>query len=36
MEHIFFKWQKFADIGIPETPTPLESANVGNGDTPPP
>jgi len=23
-------------IGIPETPTPLELANIGNGDTPPP
>ena len=31
----YFKWQKFADIGIPETPTPLELANVGNRDTPP-
>ena len=29
-------FNKFADIGIPETPTPLKSANVGNGDTPPP
>ena len=29
--------QKIADVdvGIPETPTPLDSANVGNGDTPP-
>ena len=33
----FFKRQKamilkkFADVGIPETPTPLESTNVGNG-----
>ena len=27
---------KIADICIPETLTPLESANVGNGDTPPP
>ena len=27
---------EIADIGIPETPTPLELANVGNGDTPPP
>ena len=27
---------KIADVGIPETPTPLASANVGNGDTPPP
>ena len=27
---------EIADIGIPETPTPLESANIGNGDTPPP
>ena len=25
---------EIADIGIPETPTPLELANVGNGDTP--
>ena len=24
------------DVGIPETPTPLESAKVSNGDTPPP
>ena len=23
-----------ADVGIPETPTPLELASVGNGDTP--
>ena len=29
-------FKKSADVGIPETPTPLESANVGNGDTPPP
>ena len=27
---------KIADIGIPETPTPLASANVGNGDPPSP
>ena len=29
--------QKIADVdvGIPETPTPLDSANVGNGDIPP-
>ena len=27
---------KIADVGIPETPTPLASANVGNGDTPTP
>ena len=27
---------KIADVGMPETPTPLASANVGNGDTPPP
>ena len=28
--------QKIADVefGIPETPTPLDSANVDNGDTP--
>ena len=26
---------KIADVGIPETPTPLALANVGNGDTPP-
>ena len=26
----------FADVGNPKTPTPLASANVGNGDTPPP
>ena len=25
---------KLVDVGIPETPTPLELANVGNGDTP--
>ena len=29
-------FSKIADVGIPETPTPLELANVGNGDTPPP
>ena len=28
--------KEIADVGIHETPTPLESANVGNGDTPPP
>ena len=28
--------KKNADVGIPETPTPLELTNVGNGDTPPP
>ena len=28
--------KKIADVGIPETPTPLELTNVGNGDTPPP
>ena len=27
---------KIADVGIPETPTPLALANAGNGDTPPP
>ena len=27
---------EIADVGIPETPTPLESANIGNGETPPP
>ena len=27
---------KIADICIHETPTPIESANVGNGDTHPP
>ena len=27
---------KIADVGIPETPTPLASANVGNRETPPP
>ena len=27
---------KIADVGMPETPTPLSSANIGNGDTPPP
>ena len=27
---------KIADVGIPETPSPLTSANVGNEDTPPP
>ena len=27
---------KIADVGMPETPTPLALANVGNGDTPPP
>ena len=27
---------KIADVGIPETPTPLALANIGNGDTPPP
>ena len=27
---------EIADVGIPETPTPLELANIGNGETPPP
>ena len=27
---------KIANVGIPETPTPLELANIGNGETPPP
>ena len=27
---------KIADVSMPETPTPLASANIGNGDTPPP
>ena len=27
-------FSKIADVGIPETPTPLESAKVSNGDTP--
>jgi hypothetical protein len=27
---------QIADVGIPETPTPLALANIGNGDTPPP
>ena len=27
---------KITDVGILETPTPLASANVGNGDTPSP
>ena len=27
---------KIADVSILETPTPLASANIGNGDTPPP
>ena len=27
---------KLADVGMPETPTPLALANVGNGDTPSP
>ena len=27
---------KIADVGIPETPTPLASANFGNGDPLPP
>ena len=28
--------KKIADVGIPATPTPLESANVGNGRHPSP
>ena len=31
-----FDKKKIADVGNPETPTPLESANVGNGNTPTP
>ena len=27
---------KIADVSIPETPTPLALANVGNGDPPTP
>ena len=27
---------KIADVGIPETPSPLDLANVGNLDPPPP
>ena len=27
---------KIDDVGIPQTPTPLASANIGNGDPPPP
>ena len=32
----FLKNLEIADVGFPQTPTPLESANVGHGDTPPP
>ena len=28
--------EKSAEVGIPETPSPLELANIGNLDPPPP
>ena len=36
MGEVFWKFSKIADVCNPETPPPLESANVGNLDPPPP
>ena len=30
------KTLEIVDVGIPETPIPLEFANIGNGETAPP
>ena len=34
MLHIILIISNIVDVGIPETPSPLESANVGNLDPP--